>query len=96
MGWLKRFPRTYTLKYKWTYKRLEKWFRAFIYTDNVGPTRRTGAQASYAYHLNITEDIEALSLSAGLIEWKVDGNQLVFTEPNDPASSRKCYEIFNA
>ena len=28
-----------------------------------------------------------LSLSAGLIEWKVDGNQLTFTDPDDPASS---------
>ena len=69
------YPRTYTLSINGPTKDLKNGLGAFIYTDNVGPTRRTGAQASYAYHLNVTEDIEvSLSLSAGLIEWKVDGN----------------------
>ena len=85
---IRDYPRTYTLSINGPTKDLKNGLGAFIYTDNVGPTRRTGAQASYAYHMNVTEDIEvSLSLSAGLIEWKVDGNQLTFTDPNDPASS---------
>ena len=82
------YPRTYTLSINGPTKDLKNGLGAFIYTDNVGPTRRTGAQASYAYHMNVTEDIEvSLSLSAGLIEWKIDGNQLTFNNPNEPASS---------
>ena len=85
---LQDYPRTYTLSINGPTNDLKNGIGAFLYTDNVGPTRRTGFQASYAYHTNINEQIKvSLSLSAGLIEWKIDGHQLTFTEPGDPASS---------
>ena len=85
---LQDYPRTYTLSINGPTNDLKNGMGAFLYTDNVGPTRRTGFQASYAYHTKINEQINvSLSLSAGLIEWKIDGHQLTFTEPNDPATT---------
>ena len=87
---LKDYPRTYTLSINGPTKDLKNGIGAFLYTDNVGPTRRTGFQASYAYHTKINEQINvSLSLSAGLIEWKIDGHQLTFTEPGDPSTTGK-------
>lgn len=85
---LQDYPRTYTLSINGPTNDLKNGIGAFLYTDNVGPTRRTGFQASYAYHTNINEQVKvSLSLSAGLIEWKIDGHQLTFTEPGDPATT---------
>ena len=87
---LQDYPRTYTLSINGPTKDLKNGIGAFLYTDNVGPTRRTGFQASYAYHTKINEQINiSLSLSAGLIEWKIDGHQLTFTEPGDPSTTGK-------
>jgi type IX secretion system PorP/SprF family membrane protein len=56
-----------------------------IYTDHVGPTRRTGFQASYAYHLNITEDIRlSMALSVGMLQFVVDGSKIHFHDGSDP------------
>ena len=87
---IKDYPRTYTLSINGPTKDLKNGIGAFLYADNVGPTRRTGFQASYAYHTKINEQINvSLSLSAGLIEWKIDGHQLTFTEPGDPSTTGK-------
>lgn len=57
----------------------------YLFTDIVGPTRRTGFQLSYAYHLRLTEDIKlSLSLSAGLLQFLIDGSKIQFHDPGDP------------
>lgn len=57
----------------------------YLFTDIVGPTRRTGIQFSYAYHLRLTEDIKlSLSLSAGLLQFLIDGSKIQFHDPGDP------------
>ena len=87
---IKDYPRTYTLSINGPTKDLKNGIGGFLYNDNVGPTRRTGAQVSYAYHMNINEICNlSLSLSAGIIEWKIDGHQLTFTDPNDNVSTGK-------
>ena len=79
-------PRTYTLSVSGPTKNLKNGIGAFLYTDNVGPTRRTGIQASYSYHLKINEKSKlSLSLSGGLLEWKIDGHKLNLSDQNDPA-----------
>ena len=56
-----------------------------LFTDHVGPTRRTGFQASYAYHLKITSDIKlSLAVSFGLLEFMVDGSRITFHDGQDP------------
>ncbi|MBK9538133.1 MAG: type IX secretion system membrane protein PorP/SprF [Flavobacteriales bacterium] len=57
----------------------------FLFTDHVGPTRRTGFQLTYAYHLRITEDLRlALSLSGGLVQFLIDGSKITFHDGYDP------------
>lgn len=59
---------------------------AFLYTDHVGPTRRTGFQASYAYHLQLTDDLKlSMALAGGLTQFLVDGSKIQFNDPGDPA-----------
>ena len=79
-------PRTYTLSVNGPTKRLNNGIGAYLYTDHVGPTIRTGFQVSYAHHLKINEKIKlSLSLSGGLLEWKIDGHKLNLTDQNDNA-----------
>ncbi|HNR53771.1 MAG TPA: type IX secretion system membrane protein PorP/SprF [Flavobacteriales bacterium] len=57
----------------------------YLFTDIVGPSRRTGFQLSYAYHLQLTEDVKlSLSVSAGLLQFLIDGSKIQFHDPNDP------------
>ncbi len=77
-------PRTYTLSVHGPTKNQKMGLGAFLFTDHVGPTRRTGFQMSYAYHLNLTEDIRlSLSASAGMLEWKLDAHKINLYDPND-------------
>ena len=79
-------PRTYTLSVNGPTKNLKNGVGAYLYTDHVGPTIRTGFQASYAYHLKINEKIKlSMSLSGGVLEWKIDGHKLNLSDQNDPA-----------
>ena len=49
----------------------------FLYTDNVGPTRRTGAQFSYAYHLRLTERVKlSMSVAFGMQQFLIDGSKI--------------------
>ena len=57
----------------------------FLYTDHVGPTRRTGAQASYSYHLRITDKIRlGMGLAIGLQQFLIDGSKITFHDNFDP------------
>lgn len=57
----------------------------YIFTDIVGPTRRTGVQFSYAYHLRLTEDVKlSLAVSAGILQFLIDGSKIQFHDPGDP------------
>jgi type IX secretion system PorP/SprF family membrane protein len=58
----------------------------YLYTDIVGPTRRTGVQFSYAYHLQFTEDLKlALALSGGMVQFLIDGSKIQLRDAGDPA-----------
>ncbi len=56
-----------------------------LYTDIVGPTRRTGLTGSYAYHLKLNEKDLRLSfgLSAGILQWGIDGSKLILHDDGD-------------
>ena len=51
-------PRTFTLSVQGPTKNKKMGFGAFVYTDIVGPTRRVGAQVSYSYIFNLSENIK--------------------------------------
>ena len=77
-------PRTYTLSINGPSKNKKQGFGGLLYTDHVGPTRRTGFQASYTYHINLNDDIRlGMALSAGLLEWKLDGHKIELYDLSD-------------
>ena len=57
---------------------------AYVYTDVVGPTRRKGFQASYAYHIRLNDNIQlSFGLSLGFNEWILDADKITTYDPND-------------
>ncbi len=77
-------PRTYTLSINGPLKNNYAGLGAFLYTDHVGPTRRTGAQVSYTHKLKITQNIKlGLAISGGILEWKLDAHKIDLYDPND-------------
>lgn len=56
-----------------------------IFTDNVGPSRRTGMQVSYAYHLKVNDKIKlGLGLSFGMLQFLIDGSKIQFHDADEP------------
>lgn len=77
-------PRTYTLSVNGPLKNDYAGLGAFLFTDHVGPTRRTGAQFSYTYKLKINQNVKlGLALSGGVLEWKLDAQKITLYDPND-------------
>jgi type IX secretion system PorP/SprF family membrane protein len=81
-------PRTYTLTLQGPNKDRTMGFGGQIFTDIVGPTRRIGLQASYAYHFKLTDEIKlSLGLSFGVLQWTVDGAKITLKNTNDAVIS---------
>ncbi|MCC9167356.1 PorP/SprF family type IX secretion system membrane protein [Pontibacter harenae] len=58
---------------------------ASIYTDKTGPLRQTSITGSYAYHMPLTNSINASAgVSAGLIRNSLNSSELELTNENDP------------
>lgn len=78
-------PRTFTFTAEGPFKKMNMGMGGLVYADIVGPTRRVGAQVSYAYHFKLSEKIKlSLGLSVGFSQWVVDGDKITTKNPNDP------------
>lgn len=92
-------PRTFTLSVQGPLKNPHIGLGGYLYTDNVGPTRRTGAQVSYTYHLFLNETLKlGLSASMGAQQFAIDGSKIELSEKNDPAlySQLNSQTVFDA
>lgn len=77
-------PRTYTLSVNGPTKNRKMGLGGYIFTDNVGPTRRTGFNLSYAYHLKINEKLKlSLGLNAGVMQFMIDASKITLRDQND-------------
>ncbi len=77
-------PRTYMLTVHGPIKLKNMGLGMHLYTDIVGPTRRTGISASYAYHIKTGDDTHvSLGLSAGIQQWGIDGDKLILRDAGD-------------
>ena len=57
----------------------------YVFTDNAGPSRRTGMQISYAYHLKINDKIKlGMGLSFGMLQFLIDGSKIQFHDADEP------------
>jgi len=60
---------------------------AVIYTDRTGPTSRTGAQLTYAYHIPLDvvgDTYMGIGIAANLMQYSVNFDQLVLFTEGDP------------
>ena len=81
-------PRTYILSLNGPLERKNMGVGGTIYTDIVGPTRRVGFQAAYAYHLTINSKYKLnLGLSGGVLQYSIDWNKITFTTGSDPITT---------
>jgi len=77
-------PRTYMLSCHGPIKAKNMGIGMNLYTDIVGPTRRTGLNFSYAYHLKLKDEMYlSMGLSAGILQWGIDGSKLILREEGD-------------
>jgi len=77
-------PRTYMLTLQGPIKDRNMGLGMNLYTDIVGPTRRTGINFSYAYHLKLEKDLHlSFGLSAGVQQWGIDGSKITLREEGD-------------
>lgn len=77
-------PRTYTLSVHGPSKNKKMGFGGYVFTDNVGPTRRTGFNASYAYHIKINNKLKlGLGLNFGVLQFMIDASKITLRDAND-------------
>jgi type IX secretion system PorP/SprF family membrane protein len=92
-------PRTFSLSLQGQLKNPHVGVGGHLFTDNVGPTRRTGIQLSYTYHFFINEKIKiGLGLSGGMLQFAIDGTKISLKEEGDPAlySELRSQTVFDA
>jgi type IX secretion system PorP/SprF family membrane protein len=83
---IKDSPRTYFMSLDAPSKSGKMGFGGVIYTDVAGPTRRFGAQGTYAYKVQITDETKlSFGLSFGLTQFSIDGSQIDLRESGDPS-----------
>ncbi len=81
-------PRTYIFSLNGPLKNPKIGVGATLFTDITGPTRRTGLQLAYAYHVKLSETMNlSFGLSGGLLQFTVDGSKITTKEPGDIAFS---------
>lgn len=78
-------PRTYMLTANGPLKAKNMGVGMNLFTDIVGPTRRTGLNFAYAYHVKLNDKDVRLSfgLNAGILQWGIDGSKLVLHDEGD-------------
>ncbi|MES2680659.1 MAG: type IX secretion system membrane protein PorP/SprF [Bacteroidota bacterium] len=77
-------PRTYMLSVHGPIQNKNMGLGVNLYTDIVGPTRRTGLNFSYAYHLKLEDEMRlSMGVSAGMIQWGIDGSKITLREEGD-------------
>jgi len=89
-------PRTYILSVHGPHRKKSMGFGGSVYSDITGPTSRTGAYLSYAYHVRLTEKLKlSLGLSFGVMQFKIDGSKIKLYEQGDPAMSNGVMSVIS-
>ena len=78
-------PRTTVLSIYGKYRDSNVGLGGVVFSDQVGPTSRTGLSLSYAYHFSLTDNMKmSLALSGGFTQMKIDPSLLNVFHPDDP------------
>jgi type IX secretion system PorP/SprF family membrane protein len=78
-------PQTSSLSFYGPHRSKNMGFGGYIYSDVTGPSTRNGLYGSYAYNLQVDNQIRlSMGLSAGAIQNRVDGTRITLLDPGDP------------
>lgn len=87
-------PRTYVLSLNGPLNNRKVGLGGYLFTDIVGPTRRTGFNASYAYHLKINDEMTlGMGVTAGVLQFMIDGSKITTDQPDDIAISNGLQKV---
>jgi type IX secretion system PorP/SprF family membrane protein len=79
-------PRTFTLGVNGPLKKENMGIGGYIFVDVTGPTKRTGFNLAYAYHIQLGTDIKlSLAANAGVVQYTLDGSEITLENNNDDA-----------
>jgi type IX secretion system PorP/SprF family membrane protein len=79
-------PRTFVLSLQGPLRNPNIGLGGYLFTDNAGPTRRTGIQFSYAYHLKLNDYTKlGFGISMGMLQFAIDGSKITLSDQGDPA-----------
>lgn len=85
---IKDAPRTYVLSVNGPIANQKMGIGGYVFVDITGPTQRNGFSLSYAYHLNITDELKlSLAINAGLLQYTIDGTEILFQDQSDAVFS---------
>lgn len=89
-------PRTYVLSVHGPHRKHNMGFGGAVYSDVTGPTSRTGAYLSYAYHVKLSQKLKlSFGLGFGVMQFKIDGSKVTLKEGNDPAMSNGVMSVIS-
>ncbi len=81
-------PRTHVVSLHGPVRNTRVGLGGYAFADITGPTRRTGASFSYAYHLPISEDIKlSMAVSGGVLQFAMDASKITTKVSSDIALS---------
>ena len=81
-------PRTFLLSVHGPFSKYNMGLGGAIFSDVTGPTSRTGAYLSYAYHLKLSSSLKlGLGLSVGLLQYRIDDSKITWYTDGDPAAT---------
>lgn len=81
---IKDAPRTYILSVNGPLSNQKMGIGGYMFSDITGPTKRSGFNLSYSYHLQINDAIRlSMAINAGILQYAVDGSEIVFENPDD-------------
>lgn len=92
--WLKIVdsPRTYTLSVYGPSRTKNMGFGGYVYSDVTGPTSRTNFRLSYAHNFQLNDVLRfSLGLSAGGMQYKIDGSKIKLHDDYDPSLGHAIY-----
>jgi type IX secretion system PorP/SprF family membrane protein len=90
-------PRTFIMSAHGPFQKQNMGMGVSIFSDVTGPTSRTGAHLSYAYHLKLTEKLRlGMGLSLGLLQFRIDGTKVTLNQQNDPSFPQAVMSAYTA
>ena len=67
-------------------------YGGYIYHDVTGPTSQTSITGTYAYNIGLTDRLRlSMGISAGVMQYRVDGTQITLKDPSDQALQDAVY-----